>query len=59
MTWNGALVFDRNSALTEIRQITAEKRGLVRRRLLPWETSNQGTSHLNKRSSHVAAAGAR
>ena len=35
MIWIGRLGFDRNLALTEVPLSTAEKRGLVRRRLLP------------------------
>ena len=42
-----ALVFDSNRALTEVPLSTAEKTRAGAKTSARWETSNQGTSHLN------------
>ena len=47
VNWNGALVFDRNPALTEVPPSTAEERRLVRRRLLPGRLQTKEPRTLN------------
>ena len=45
--WNGALVFDRNRALTDSTAKYRRRTWASAKASAPWETSNQGTSHLN------------